>query len=359
MKIFQIANFSHLPPVSLTPRVHSHAPSIWSHRGTKVAWPDFQPMKVPEEPVCFHLFRQNPVFTSLHLKSPVHVVPPQKANLTWTCVHFPDLFPFEVSVSNFYVCCYSRYLSRWYRICVCSMFSMYPVQYVPPSTVQSEGPEHKTYNCIRESILQAVQDRNRGQNPFNLFFPSSHMDTEAFKGIVPRDFRLHVFISFPQAPKYTLGVVSNFCSKCTTCVIDTGGKWKKSAIRKVLIILFWHLEWILELTCRQILSFKFTLRCQQSDNVPIICHWYQKHQRYRCMAKFAAGGAPWLANISANFRKNWNDYTVPLKRQGYQMNIKILHAYMKILTTWCNSRNPLQMLWSSDFDHAPLVKVSI
>jgi hypothetical protein len=34
-------------------------------------------MRVPEEPVCIDLFRQNPVFTSLHLKYPVHVVPPQ------------------------------------------------------------------------------------------------------------------------------------------------------------------------------------------------------------------------------------------------------------------------------------------
>ncbi len=33
-------------------------------------------MKVSEEPVCVHLFRQKSVFTSLHLKSPVHVVPP-------------------------------------------------------------------------------------------------------------------------------------------------------------------------------------------------------------------------------------------------------------------------------------------
>ncbi len=53
-------------------RVHSHAPSIRSHRGIKVVWPDFQPMRVAEEPVCVHLFRQKPVFTSLHLKSPVH-----------------------------------------------------------------------------------------------------------------------------------------------------------------------------------------------------------------------------------------------------------------------------------------------
>ncbi len=53
--------------------VRSHVPSIQSKRGTKVVWPDFQPMRVPEEPVCIDLFRQYPVFTSLHLKSPVHV----------------------------------------------------------------------------------------------------------------------------------------------------------------------------------------------------------------------------------------------------------------------------------------------
>ncbi len=61
---------------------HSHAPSIRSHRGTKVVLPEFQPMRVPEGPVCIHLFRQNPVFTSLHLKSPVHVVPPQCRGVT-------------------------------------------------------------------------------------------------------------------------------------------------------------------------------------------------------------------------------------------------------------------------------------
>jgi hypothetical protein len=58
-------------------RIHSHTPSIRSHRGTKVVWPDIQPMRVPEEPVCIDLFRQNPVFTSLQLKYPVHVLPPQ------------------------------------------------------------------------------------------------------------------------------------------------------------------------------------------------------------------------------------------------------------------------------------------
>jgi hypothetical protein len=33
-------------------------------------------MRVPEEPVCIYIFWQNLVFTSLHLKSSVHVVPP-------------------------------------------------------------------------------------------------------------------------------------------------------------------------------------------------------------------------------------------------------------------------------------------
>jgi hypothetical protein len=33
-------------------------------------------MRVPEEPVYIDLFRKNPVFTSLHLKYHVHVVPP-------------------------------------------------------------------------------------------------------------------------------------------------------------------------------------------------------------------------------------------------------------------------------------------
>jgi hypothetical protein len=41
-----------------------------------MVFPDFQPMRVSEELVCIYLFWQNPVFTSLHLRSPVRVVPP-------------------------------------------------------------------------------------------------------------------------------------------------------------------------------------------------------------------------------------------------------------------------------------------
>ncbi len=52
-------------------------------------------------------------------------------------------------------------------------------------------------------------------------------------------------------------------------------KWKKSSIIKVLIISFGH-RWEVEFTYRYIFAFKFTLRSQQPDIVPIICHRYQQ-----------------------------------------------------------------------------------
>ncbi len=58
-------------------------------------------------------------------------------------------------------------------------------------------------------------------------------------------------------------------SRCTTGAVDTGGKWKKSSIIKVFIILFGHL-WEVELTYRYIFAFKVTLRSQQPDLVPIV-----------------------------------------------------------------------------------------
>ncbi len=71
-----------------------------------------------------------------------------------------------------------------------------------------------------------------------------------------------------------------FSSRCTTGVTDTGGKWKKSSIRKVLNILLGH-PWVVELACR-FYFFKFTVF--QSDIVPIICHRRRWHH-----SKFAAG----------------------------------------------------------------------
>ncbi len=66
-------------------------------------------------------------------------------------------------------------------------------------------------------------------------------------------------------------------SRCTTGVVDTGGKWQKSSNWKILIILFGYL-WVVELTYTYIFAFKFSLRCLQPDIVPIICHrcrWYR------------------------------------------------------------------------------------
>jgi hypothetical protein len=98
----------------------------------------------------------------------------------------------------------------------------------------------------------------------------------------PRSIPLGPFRIFSKIP----GDIRS--SRCTNCVVDTGGKWKKSSIIKVLIILFGPL-WEVELTYRYILAFKFTLRSQQPDNVPInlppvslipvancyLCRWYQ------------------------------------------------------------------------------------
>ncbi len=111
--------------------------------------------------------------------------------------------------------------------------------------------------------------------------------SDSFKGTVSRNFRLLVFFmnQFPPKPlSIPLGPIRIFSeihgdirsSRCTTGVVDTGGKWEKSAMIKVLIILFGHL-WKVELIYRYIFAFKFTLRSQEPDNVPIICHLYQQH----------------------------------------------------------------------------------
>ncbi len=173
-------------------------------------------------------------------------------------------------------------------------------------------------------------------------------------------------------------------SRCTTSVLDTGGKWKKTSIRKIVTLVWTPLG--SRVSILKIFSFKFSLSCQRSDIVPTVCHrcrwhqwqfiyhrcrwhrwqicrryrwhrWqvchrYQQHQRnlwqncrwchwyrwqtchwcryyrlqfcrrcrwYRC--NFATsvvdtGGAPRLANISANFQKIWNGPRVIFRGLG-------------------------------------------
>jgi hypothetical protein len=81
---------------------------------------------------------------------------------------------------------------------------------------------------------------------------------DPLKGTVSRDFRLLVFFHESVSPKHVSipfrpfrifsKIRGDICgSRCTTGVNDTGGKWKKSSSRKILIILFGDL-WVIELT---------------------------------------------------------------------------------------------------------------
>ncbi len=83
----------------------------------------------------------------------------------------------------------------------------------------------------------------------------------SFKGTMPQEFWA-VLIFFKNSQRDSL-------LKVLQGVVDTGGKWKKSSIRKVSIILFGHLYFV-EFTFKHIFSLKITLMCKQSDIVIII-----------------------------------------------------------------------------------------
>ncbi len=68
--------------------------------GPRVGHMWFDHMRVSEEPVCIYLFRQNPVFTSLHFKYPFHVVLPRNNSL---CSHFD---PKKFSLRHFCSFCF-------------------------------------------------------------------------------------------------------------------------------------------------------------------------------------------------------------------------------------------------------------
>ncbi len=90
----------------------------------------------------------------------------------------------------------------------------------------------------------------------------------------------------PSSPSVSLSkICGDICiSWYTIGVIDTGGKWKKSSIRKALI-------------CLQC-SWKSVAKLPPVSTTPAVQ-----------VAKFTSDvvdtcGAPWLANISENFRQN-------------------------------------------------------
>ncbi len=149
------------------------------------------------------------------------------------------------------------------------------------------------------------------------------MVSNAFKGTVSRDFRLLVFswISFPQAPEYTIVAISNF--------LENSRRYSRLQV---------HHQWQMEKTFKQ-KNFNKLVWTPLGSRVNIYINfclqvhfkvsaaWYCCHYlppvsttQAELVAIFAAGvvdtggnfatgvvdtgGAPWLANISANFRKN-------------------------------------------------------
>ncbi len=120
------------------------------------------------------------------------------------------------------------------------------------------------------------------------------VDLSRFKGILPRDFSTSSFFHeavSPQAPESPIQPVSNFfqqfaeiftaSSRCATIVVDASGKFKKIFDKKIFKYFLWT-----SLGSRvniQNFFFNFTLRCKQSDIVPIICQWHQ-----RCSGNFTA-----------------------------------------------------------------------
>ncbi len=112
------------------------------------------------------------------------------------------------------------------------------------------------------------------------------------------EFWFFSWISFPQDPEYTIRAVSNYFEKSrrysqikvhhpcrfpfATGVIDTGGKWKKIFNHKS-VNYFVLTPSGSRVNFRHIFAFKFTLRSQQPDIVPITCprcRWH-RHQIYR------------------------------------------------------------------------------
>ncbi len=130
------------------------------------------------------------------------------------------------------------------------------------------------------------------------------------------DFWFSSWISFPQAyPEHTIRAVLIFFFNLAEILAAQGAppvsltpvaNWKKSSIIKVIIILFGHL-WEVELTNRYIFAFKFTLRSQQHDIVPIICprcHWHWRQICHQChWYRWCILTCKYLCKF---FKKMWN-----------------------------------------------------
>jgi hypothetical protein len=164
---------------------------------------------------------------------------------------------------------------------------------------------------------------------------------------VPQDFNFRfLHDQFPQAPDNTIRAVSIFFQKFEEIFAAQGTSPEsltpvangKNLQSENFSLISFGLLWVVELTYRQNFSFKFTLSFQQSYIVPIndTGGKFADGIVYTC-GKFATGikntsrtvgqicrryrwydtsGAPWLVNISKNFRKIRNDPGVIFRGLG-------------------------------------------
>ena len=147
-----------------------------------------------------------------------------------------------------------------------------------------------------------------------MFFITGSSGGARIKGTVSRDFRLQVFFMNQFPPSIWVYLYGHFeffrkfaeifaaqGAPPPTGVNDTGGKWKKSSSRKILIILFG----VVELTYIYIFAFKFTLRYPQPNIKLIVCHRCRWHQW-----QFAAGindtGGKFATGVVDTGGKQWD-----------------------------------------------------
>ncbi len=151
-------------------------------------------MRVPEEPVCIYLFRKNPVFTYLHLKSPLHVVPAlsgtyfretfakkikfscKSAIISW------HLNMFTKMVSLFYLLLTSlaffvmstfvnfRENLRHFRIVLQTLFAKCKTN-IFASTRQWGGGRHSIYQLRWRRFRNQEDDSKNEGASFNIIFP--------------------------------------------------------------------------------------------------------------------------------------------------------------------------------------------
>ncbi len=169
---------------------------------------------------------------------------------------------------------------------------------------------------MRTEAAQFLFWEHKNSNCFVLLYEDVSQREQTVKGTVPRDFRLLVFswISLPQAPECTISAISIFFenlrrySRLKVHHRCQRHQWQKEkpSIRKILILLFGHL-WVAELTY---INFCLQVHCKVSA-AWYCCHYLPPVSTTltKMVAKLATGVvdngcAPWLANISAKYRKN-------------------------------------------------------